>query len=99
MTLEQVQKEQAEYDKKFWEHDRGFETIRHSSHHIGKLMGKIAGYCEESEHGELASTKQLDEEVIPDLLIYAVRLANDRGLTLDQVFEKRKEELVKRFSK
>lgn len=70
MDLNEVQRDQAEYDQEFWSHDPGFTTVRHSSLHLGKLIGKISTYCEAAEHGETADASQLDSEVVPDLLIF-----------------------------
>lgn len=102
MNLGEVQQRQAEYDEQFWAHPSGFETVRHVSHHLGKLIGKVAEYCENTEDGKLADNSQLVNEVIPDLLIYAARLANDptndSGMTLEELFDKRTRELIEKFS-
>lgn len=98
MDLEEVQKAQKAFDEKFWAHKAGFDTIRHSSHHLGKLIGKLATYCEAMEHNEQPPATQLEQEVIPDLLIFAARLANDRGLELEAAFKQRTAELTERFS-
>jgi hypothetical protein len=98
MNLSEVQAAQAAYDADNWTHQPGPETICHSERHIGKLMGKIATVAEMYDHGESPNLSQLDSEVIPDLLIYAARLANDRGIDLGQAFSDRTEALKQRFS-
>ena len=90
MDLKDVQEQQAKYDEKYWLQKPGFETIRHTSHHLAKLVGKVSGYCENVEDNRSVTTEELDTEVIPDLLIYAARLANDRGVKLDEAFTNRK---------
>lgn len=98
MNLIKVQAAQAAYDADYWVHSPGSETICHSERHIGKLMGKIATVAEMYDHGGTPDLSQLDHEVIPDLLIFAARLANDRGIDLEQAFIARTEVLVRRFS-
>jgi hypothetical protein len=77
MDLRDVQIAQAAYDAEHWSHEPGTETISHSERHIGKLMGKIATIAEMYDHGETPDLSKLDAEVIPDLLIFAARLANE----------------------
>lgn len=98
MNLSEVQAAQAAYDLDHWAHQPGQETICHSERHIGKLMGKIATVAEMYDHDEIPDLSQLDNEVIPDLLIFAARLANDRGIDLGQAFVDRTESLKLRFS-
>jgi hypothetical protein len=98
MNLRDVQAEQAVYDSEHWPHQPGAETICHSERHIGKLMGKIATVAEMCDHGETPDLTTLDYEIIPDLLIYAARLANDRGIDLAEAFTARTQQLRERFS-
>lgn len=98
MDLSEIQTTQAAYDAKHWEHAPGAETIAHSERHITKLAGKTATVAEMLDHGEEPDLTQLDTEVIPDLLIYAARLANNRGIDLNEAFKKRTLELEARFS-
>lgn len=98
MDLHEAQRIQADYDKEHWSHARGFETTRHSTLHLGKLLGKISTYCEAIEHDGDPSPQQLHQEVIPDLLIFAARLANNEGMDLTDAFTTRTEQLRQRFS-
>ncbi len=98
MDLREVQAAQAEYDRSFWAHQQGSETISHSERHLAKLLGKLATVAEEYDHEGEPELTQLDEEVIPDLLIFAARLANDRGINLNDAFDQRTATLVERFS-
>jgi len=98
MNLGEVQVAQAAYDEKHWSHAPGAETICHSERHIAKLVGKIATVAEQLDHGEEPDLSVLDTQVIPDLLIFAARLANDRGIDLEEGFQKRTSELEQRFS-
>lgn len=98
MNLQEVQAIQAEYDAENWVHEPGAATISHSERHIGKLMGKIATIAEQYDHGDSPDLTVLNVEIIPDLLIFAARLANDRHIDLEQAFNKRTEALRLRFS-
>jgi hypothetical protein len=98
MNLREVQETQAAYDAVHWSHEPGVQTVSHSERHITKLAGKIATVAEMYDHGEEPDLTQLDVEVIPDLLIFAARLANDRGIDLAQAFTQRTEGLRQRFS-
>ena len=98
MDLIEVQSLQEEYDKDHWAHNQGPPTISHSERHIAKLTGKIATVAEMFDHGEEPDLSQLVNEVIPDLLIYAAKLANDRGIDLNEAFRNRTKELKQRFS-
>lgn len=98
MNLRHVQNEQAAYDSEHWPHEPGDDTIDHSERHITKLAGKLATVAEMHDHGSPADLTQLDSEVIPDLLIFAARLANTRGLDLAELFKARTAQLRQRFS-
>lgn len=98
MNLREVQEVQAAFDAQHWSHEPGIQTVSHSERHITKLAGKIATVAEMYDHDEMPDLTQLDEEVIPDLLIFAARLANDRGINLSQAFILRTERLRQRFS-
>lgn len=99
MTLEEVQKDLAEYDKTYWLQEPGFDTIRHVSHHLGKLIGKVSTYCEAVEDKREADASMIDNEVIADLVMYAARIASDRGISLDEAYARRKQGLLARHNK
>ena len=51
MEIEELQKIQKEHDYEYWDHDSNeLENIRHITLHVGKLLGKLAAYCEAHEH-------------------------------------------------
>lgn len=97
-SLGEFQSAQANFDIVHWKHEPGFDTIRHSTLHLGKLLGKLSAYCEAVEHGEEPTGEILDEEVIPDLAIFAARLANDRGRQIGERIEARTRDLEYRFA-
>lgn len=87
MDTEELQKKQAKHDAEFWEHDASeLERIRHVTLHAGKLLGKLSAYCEAQEHGEKVSTVKIKDDVIPDLMIYSLRLANFLGVDAEEQF-------------
>ena len=65
------------------------QIVRHDLFHLVKLTGKIAQFCHELDHGFSPSTDQLAEEVVPDLLIYALQISNALGVDLDELYQKR----------
>lgn len=104
MELKDLQKIQENYDENYWELNLDeFEKIRHITLHMGKLMGKISGYCEEKEHNVLknglVSTEKIKNEIIPDLLVYSLQLSNILKLDLETEYLNRLEKNKKFFDK
>ena len=98
MNVKELQEYQAEYDRSFWKHDHSdFEKIRHVTLHLGKLLGKVSNFCEAHEHGREASSDQLQTQVVPDLLVYSLQLANTLGLDLEDQYKRRLESNIQRF--
>ncbi|HLD00155.1 MAG TPA: hypothetical protein VJC39_00245 [Candidatus Nanoarchaeia archaeon] len=90
MEIEELQKIQKEHDYEYWDHDSNeLENIRHITLHVGKLLGKLAAYCEAHEHQRNFPTVQIKDEVVPDLLFYGLHLANMFNLQLDQQYLQR----------
>jgi hypothetical protein len=94
MDVRDLQAAQAEFDDNAWEHEPGDETISHQLLHMTKDMGRLATYCEAVDHGHETSTEQLDNEAIPNLLMGVLRLANDRGIDIEEAFNRRVDELI-----
>lgn len=65
------------------------EILRHKNFHLGKLLGKVANICEALDHQEDRSIEPITREVIPDLIIYALQLANLYHVDLDHAFNER----------
>jgi len=97
MELKQLQQKQDDYDKEYWQHNASeLEKIRHITLHVGKLLGKLSAYCEVEEHGKISSTTVIETEVVPDLLVYALQLANLLGVNLETAYLERQVETKKR---
>ena len=62
-------------------------------------MGKLSKYCEAREHQTNFPSDQIKKEVVPDLLFYALHLANMFNLELDQQYIKRLGENKQRLQK
>lgn len=89
-TLGELQRAQAEYDATYWQHNASeLEKVRHITLHMGKLLGKLSAYCERAEHGTESSSQQLQDEVVSDLLVYSLQLANLFSLDLASKYEER----------
>ncbi len=98
MELQQLQHKQDEYDKEYWQHNASqLEKIRHITLHLGKLLGKLSTYCEKEEHGGNYPTTQIEREVIPDLLVYCLQLANILGIDAEKAYEQRLVENIQRL--
>jgi len=90
ISIRDLQQFQEEYDKKFVDEKfTGFEKVRHTSLHLAKLLGKLAGYCEKMEEGVSMGSEQLENEVIPDLIVYALWLAREFNINPDEAYLKR----------
>lgn len=98
LRLREVQGTQLDFDERHWAHAPGFATIRHSTLHMGKLLGKLSAYCEAAEHGDRPTEAVINEEVIPDLLAFAARLANNAGIDLAEAYDNRTKALDKQFT-
>lgn len=77
LDLSRVQRIQAAFDA---ENDN-YPTantpegkLRHTLLHLGKAAGKAMTYLEQAEHGTVDTTI-LEEEVMPDLIVFAGQLA------------------------
>lgn len=95
-TLE-IQKFQYEFDEEYFEINRDFEKLRHVLLHLMKSTGKIAAYCEAKEHkNKEASPISMIDEVLPDLLIHALQIANLYEVDLGEKYEKRIQFIIER---
>lgn len=83
LTVTQLQTLSQIYDDTYWQHNGFDEKLRHITLHMGKLLGKLAEYCENKEHAGQMPPERIASEVMPDLLFYSLQLAN--------LFEKRLE--------
>ena len=98
MDTKDLQNKQAEYDSRYWQHSASeLEKIRHITLHIGELLGKLSTYCERQEHAEDYPTTQIQEEVIPDLQVYSLQLANLLGVDVADQYLSRLEQNIKRL--
>ncbi len=82
-TLPDLQWYQQEHDRNF--HQDVFERpvndqIKHIMFHVAKISGRLADYCDKLDHGESEQATVIAQELkdrrAPDLLIFALMLAN-----------------------
>jgi NTP pyrophosphatase (non-canonical NTP hydrolase) len=86
-TLSELDNLLQEFEKDNWVAPRDSKSVtRHITQHIAKLIGKLGAVTEKWEHGFEADTTQLKEEVIPDLLYYALNLAHAHEVDLEKAF-------------
>jgi hypothetical protein len=93
-----VQKNQMDYDSKYFEINNDFEKLRHILLHLMKSTGKLASYCEIKEHGKPADPTQLTDEVLPDLYMHALQIANLFEVDLGAKYEERVESNIKKIT-
>lgn len=91
MLLRELQLVQAAYDAEHWHLAKAviWISIRHICLHLTKKVGILAAWCEQCEHDNQLSFDQIKRELVPDLLIHALRLANLFGLDLETVYHER----------
>src|SRR5579872_885997 len=90
MDTTDAQRFQADFDDNYFEINRDFEKLRHILLHLVKTTGKMATYCEVMEHGKVdPDASQLVNEVLPDLLIHALQIANYYHVDLGEKYAER----------
>lgn len=86
-TLEQLQQIHTEFEDQYWDAPSDLDgRTRHTVLHLTRLISKIGSYSEQRDHGLPASTQQIEEEVIPDLLYWALALSTSFGVDLEEAF-------------
>jgi NTP pyrophosphatase (non-canonical NTP hydrolase) len=91
---------QDDFDAQYFEINHDFEKIRHILLHLVKTTGKMATYCEIKEHGKIEpDTSALVNEVLPDLLIHALQIANYYQVDLGEKYAERIQFIIDRSSK
>ena len=72
--------------------------MRHILLHLVKTTGKMATYCEAAEHGRPEpGPSQVINEVLPDLLMHALQLANYYGIDLGEKYQERVQFVINRM--
>ena len=98
LTIKSLQKFQREYDARFVDEGfTGFDKVRHTYAHLGKLFGRLAEYVQKVEDGDPKfSPEEIKQKVIPDLLVYAAWLSHEFGVDMEEAYLKRIVENIKR---
>lgn len=95
-NIREAQQFQEQFDETYWFH-RDFEKLRHILLHLVKTTGKMATYCEIKEHGKVEpDPSQLVNEVLPDLLIHALQMANYYQVDLSEKYVERIQFIIDR---
>ncbi len=61
-------------------------AVRHNVLHMGKSLGKISAFSEDTDHGEGGDRAHLEEATVK-MLINTLRLAELQGLTAKKLVE------------
>lgn len=89
LTLKDLQELQKNYDNRFIAPKGfcGFNKVRHTYAHLGKLIGRLADYIHDVEEGaENISKEDIKNKVIPDLLIFSAWLSEEFGVDMEQAY-------------
>ncbi|MFA5953192.1 MAG: hypothetical protein WC812_01225 [Candidatus Pacearchaeota archaeon] len=100
LTLKDLQELQRDYDNRFviQKGFSGFNKVRHTYAHIGKLVGRLADYIHDmEENSKNVSEEDIKNKVIPDLLVYSAWLAEEFNVDMEQAYLKRFIENLKRL--
>lgn len=91
MNLREAQEVQRDFDEKYWDvrNADAYLKLRHITFHLAIAVGKLSRYCERHEHGAEPDAIVVREEVVPDLLIYALQLANLTDVNLKDAYRRR----------
>lgn len=85
-----AQEFQFDFDENYFQINHDFEKLRHILLHLVKTTGKMASYCDIKEHGKVEPDSwQLVNEVLPDLLIHALQIANHFDVDLGEKYAER----------
>jgi hypothetical protein len=91
-----VQAFQRDFDEKYFEINHDFPKLRHVLLHLMKTTGKMAAYCEAMEHGKEPDPSPLVSEVLSDLLIHALQIANYYQVDLGEKYAERIQYIINR---
>ena len=82
-------------DRSFFVRDRRWkelpadEVIQHDLLHLAKLLAKIADFLDLRDHSRNPDVSRMKSEVVPDLLVYALQIANALEVDLGEEYERR----------
>jgi len=92
MELRELQKFKEENDQKFhrdvmsWDKSK---QVEHCAFHLTKIAGLFSTYCEKMHHGEKYDVDKLVSDMIPDILVFALKFANMFDQNLEEIYLKR----------
>lgn len=90
MNIRDAQDMQRGFDAHHWAVNGDKEAkLRHIALHLAVLLGKIGRHCERAEHQLQPPGDVLTDEVAPDLLIYALQIANLFDASLEDLYNSR----------
>jgi NTP pyrophosphatase (non-canonical NTP hydrolase) len=98
-NIKDIQEILNDFEKDYWiaPEDKKGKTA-HIVFHMTKMLGKIGSQCEKVDHGFNADEDLIKNEVIPDLLYYALSLSNIYDVDLEEVFLNRLETNKKKIN-
>lgn len=106
MDLKELQKKVLKCDEKsYFVKDKMYsdltddDILNHNCFHLVKAVGKLANYLEKKEHNlNVKKEKEIViNQVVPDLIMYAIQFSNRLNLNLDELLEKRIKETIQKY--
>ena len=88
-SIEFLHSLQAEHDAKYGLDESLLEDMRHTNEHVEGIIGKFAKTLRPVRHGAPLDTSVIEDEVIGDLLYWALHLGNRLGIDVEQAYRKR----------
>ncbi len=100
MTLSELQQQRREADKNYWDNRETIdEWTRHVLERITKAADKMSDFCSQRARKVNVSDAVIRTEVIPDLLGYALQLANLFELDVEEQYQQRVNEVRAKIEK
>ncbi len=99
MDLREMQKFQSEHDVKYHAEIASWpvkDQIEHCTLHLAKLAGMFSSYCEKVQMNEAADSSLLFTERIPDILIFALKMATLADMDIEEAYLDRIRKVEKR---
>lgn len=73
------------------------DFLKHNCFHLSNLVAKISKVCEQDDHDNELSKKEIIDEVIPDLIIYALQFSNVLDVDLDKKIIERQNFVLNKY--
>lgn len=87
VNISELAKIHAKHTEQYAPKEDRLETLRHFLEHLSKMSGKVGDCVEPVRHGGELNTRQIETEVVPDLLYWALHLCNEFNIDLEKAYQ------------